>query len=119
MNAAIKLLMHACLFAFDALFPISPPKSFAEPVHFACKKVSYKNNEEVEIWIIDKTLNAVSRVKEMLEPARFMETTSMLDVEVLAKEIRGWDPASNVRFQILLDEKIIILEGYFLNCSVD
>ena len=40
----------------------------------------------------------------------------MSDIEILATEIRGWDPASSSRFQILLEDNLIILEGYFLDC---
>ena len=90
-----------------------------DSVRLTCTRVGYQKNQQPETWIISKSFGAVSRVRERQEFPRLIETTKMKGVEILAKEIRGWDPASDSRFQILLDDNIIILEGYFLDCQRD
>ena len=95
----------------------TPADGVAYSFRLNCTRVGYQENPQSETWIISQSLAAVSRVRERQERPRLLETTRMLDVEILAKEIRGWDPASNSRFQILLEDNLIILEGYFLHCS--
>ena len=87
-----------------------------DSVRLTCTRVGFQKNSQSETWIISQSLGAISRVRERHEPPRFIETTKMSDIEILATEIRGWDPASSSRFQILLEDNLIILEGYFLDC---
>tara|TARA_Y100001954_G_C15351399_1_gene379445 strand:- start:66 stop:455 length:390 start_codon:yes stop_codon:yes gene_type:complete len=93
-----------------------PAYGSVDSVRLACKRVGYQGNQQPETWIISQSLGAVSRVRERYEQPRLIETTKMSGIEILAKEIRGWDPASDSRFQILLDDNLVILEGYFLDC---
>ena len=94
----------------------SPAYGSNDSVRLACKRVGFQKSSQPETWIISQSLGAISRVRERLEPPGLIETTKMSDIEILAKEIRGWDPASVSRFQILLEDNLIILEGYFLDC---
>lgn len=94
----------------------TPADGVAYSFRLNCARVGYQENPQSETWIISQSLAAVSRISEKQEPPRSIETIQMQDIEILAKEIRGWDPASNSRFQILLEDNIIVLEGYFLDC---
>ena len=92
-----------------------PAYGSVDSVRLTCTRVGYQGNQQTETWIISQSLGAISRVRERNEPPRLIETTKMSGIEILAKEIRGWDPASDSRFQILLEDNLIILEGYFLD----
>ena len=93
-----------------------PTYGSVDSVRLTCSRVGYQGNQQSETWIISQSLGAVSRVRERDVQPRLIETTKMKGIEILAKEIRGWDPASVSRFQILLEDNLIILEGYFLDC---
>lgn len=105
-------LATACLWQLPAYGSV-------DSVRLNCSRVGYQGNQQSETWIISQSLGAVSRVRERDEQPRLIETTKMKGIEILAKEIRGWDPASGSRFQVLLEDKLIILEGYFLDCQRD
>lgn len=94
----------------------SPAYGSVDSVLLTCTRVGYQKDQQPETWIISRSLGAVSRVRERIEQPRLIETTKMLGIEILAKEIRGWDPASNSAFQILIADDLIILEKYFLDC---
>ncbi|WP_137006691.1 hypothetical protein [Synechococcus sp. N32] len=105
-------LAMACLWQLPAYGSV-------DSVRLTCTRVGYQGSQQSETWIISQSLGAVSRVRERDAQPRLIETTKMKGIEILAKEIRGWDPASGSRFQVLLEDKLIILEGYFLDCQRD
>ena len=97
----------------------SPTYGSVDSVRLTCSRVGYQGNQQSETWIISQSIGAVTRVRERDVQPRLIETTKMKGIEILAKEIRGWDPASDSRFQILIEDNLIILEGYFLDCQRD
>ena len=114
----VRKLTSQLFLAMACLWQL-PTYGSVDSVRLTCSRVGYQGNQQSETWIISQSLGAVSRVRERDVQSRLIETTKMKGIEVLAKEIRGWDPASDSRFQILIEDNIIILEGYFLDCQRD
>tara|TARA_B100002051_G_scaffold88168_1_gene84271 strand:+ start:338 stop:724 length:387 start_codon:yes stop_codon:yes gene_type:complete len=114
----VKKLTFQLFLAMACIWQL-PAYGSVDSVRLTCTRVGYQGNQQTETWIISQSLGAISRVRERNEPPRLIETTKMSGIEILAKEIRGWDPASDSRFQILLEDNLIILEGYFLDCLRD
>ena len=83
----------------------TPADGVAYSSRLNCTRVGYQENPQSETWIISQSLAAVSRVRERQEQPRLLK--QLMDVEIL-KEIRGWDPASNSRFPILLEQSYYI-----------
>ena len=112
---AFKTLFHSLSLTMVLIWqPLA--YGYDDSIRLECSRVGYQKNQHIESWVISKSIGAVSRVREKPAQPRMIETTNMLDIKILAKEIRGWDPASNSKFQILLEDNLIILEGYFLDC---
>ena len=111
----VKKLTSQLLLAMACLWQL-PAYGSVGSVRLTCTRVGYQGSQQSETWIISPSLGAVSRVRERDEQPRLIETTKMKGIEILAKEIRGWDPASDSSFQILLEDNLIILKGYFLDC---
>ena len=114
----VRKLTSQLFLAMACLWQL-PTYGSVDSVRLTCSRVGYQGNQQSETWIISQSLGAVSRVRERDVQPRLIETTKMKDIEILAKEIRGWDPASDSRFQILIEDNLIILEGYFLDCQRD
>ena len=114
----VRKLTSQLFLAMACLWQL-PAYGSVDSVRLTCSRVGYQGHQQSETWIISQSLGAVSRVRERDVQPRLIETTKMKGIEILAKEIRGWDPASDSRFQILIEDNLIILEGYFLDCQRD
>ena len=75
------------------------------------------SNNSLEVWVVNTTYPAVSKIYQ--SDSKKLKTIKMKKVSFRGSEIRGVEPDTGLIFQILLKDKIIIMEQKLLKCRED